>query len=431
MQHEVADYLDFTVPTRYSNLQLIGNGAQGNVCSAYDNKLQAIVAIKKLKYPFSSAAQAQRTFREIAVMKVCKHKNVVKILEILTSEKNLKEFKDVYIVMEYVEMNLDKVIKDRSKEINFDQISYITYQLSCGIKYLQTLGILHRDLKPENIGLTRNLEVRILDFGLARISSNNTDNHNHTPYVVTRAYRAPEVILSWKGYNKALDVWSLGCVMGEMLLSGPMFGAGVNSDELELYIDIVRKIGPPNEEWFDGLAPSIKRLLQRKTSEVQNETDQFSARLSQLAQGLADTTPEQVEDFMNLLMCMLTLDPQLRVTLDEILEHPFLNFNKSEEAEASPSLDQIRRVADIEDISNDKSLSINQWKCMVYELLTEKSDGTEKFLRYFILPVGLLGFGLVQYSCNQKKTSYKAVMCGCVSAAVYYMGFKFKIALQT
>lgn len=428
IQHEVADYLDFTVPKRYSKLQLIGNGAQGNVCSAFDSKSQEMVAIKKLKYPFSSAAQAQRMFREIALMRVCKHKNVIKILEILTPERNVREFKDVYIVMEFVEMSLDQAIKDVSKKINFDEISYITYQLSCGIKFMQTLGILHRDLKPANIGLTRNLEVRILDFGLARISSDDQDNHKNTPCVVTRAYRAPEVILSWRGYNKALDVWSLGCVMGEMLLHGPMFGGGVYSDEIELYLDIVTKIGPPKEEWFNGLEPSVKRSLQQRTSQVDDRTGEFLARLSQQAEGLADTSSEQVEGFMDLLMRMLTLDPEQRVTVDQILEHSFLNFNKSEEAEASPRPEEVRRVLSIESISNDKTLSINEWKNMIYDLITQKQGRTEQSLPWLILPVGVTVGYLVQNSSNQKRMSYTAVLCGCVSAVVYYMSYK--IALQ-
>uniref|UniRef100_A0A4W4DXC5 Stress-activated protein kinase JNK n=1 Tax=Electrophorus electricus TaxID=8005 RepID=A0A4W4DXC5_ELEEL len=184
----------FTVLKRYQNLRPIGSGAQGIVCSAYDHNLERNVAIKKLSRPFQNQTHAKRAYRELVLMKCVNHKNIIGLLNVFTPQKTLEEFQDVYLVMELMDANLCQVIQ---MELDHERLSYLLYQMLCGIKHLHAAGIIHRDLKPSNIVVKSDCTLKILDFGLARTAATGL---LMTPYVVTRYYRAPEVILGM-GYQ--------------------------------------------------------------------------------------------------------------------------------------------------------------------------------------------------------------------------------------
>lgn len=200
----------FTVLKRYQNLRPIGSGAQGIVCSAYDQILERNVAIKKLSRPFQNQTHAKRAYRELVLMKFVNHKNIIGLLNVFTPQKSLEEFQDVYLVMELMDANLCQVIQ---MELDHERLSYLLYQMLCGIKHLHTAGIIHRDLKPSNIVVKSDCTLKILDFGLARTAATGL---LMTPYVVTRYYRAPEVILGM-GYQANVDIWSVGCILAEMV----------------------------------------------------------------------------------------------------------------------------------------------------------------------------------------------------------------------
>ncbi|NXT41199.1 MK10 kinase, partial [Pelecanoides urinatrix] len=141
--------------------------------AAYDAVLDRNVAIKKLSRPFQNQTHAKRAYRELVLMKCVNHKNV--------------SFH--YLVMELMDANLCQVIQ---MELDHERMSYLLYQMLCGIKHLHSAGIIHRDLKPSNIVVKSDCTLKILDFGLARTAGTS---FMMTPYVVTRYYRAPEVIL--------------------------------------------------------------------------------------------------------------------------------------------------------------------------------------------------------------------------------------------
>jgi len=118
--------------------------------------------------------------------------------------------------MELMDANLCQVIQ---MELDHERMSYLLYQMLCGIKHLHSAGIIHRDLKPSNIVVKSDCTLKILDFGLARTAGTS---FMMTPYVVTRYYRAPEVILGM-GYKENVDMWSVGCIMGEMIKGAVLF----------------------------------------------------------------------------------------------------------------------------------------------------------------------------------------------------------------
>ncbi|CAN7994138.1 unnamed protein product, partial [Ixodes hexagonus] len=184
--------------------------------AAYDSVTGHNVAIKKLSRPFQNVTHAKRAYREFKLMKLVNHKNIIGLLNAFTPQKTIEEFQDVYLVMELMDANLCQVIQ---MDLDHERMSYLLYQMLCGIKHLHLAGIIHRDLKPSNIVVKSDCTLKILDFGLARTAGTS---FMMTPYVVTRYYRAPEVILGM-GYKENVDIWSVGCIMGEMIRGAVLF----------------------------------------------------------------------------------------------------------------------------------------------------------------------------------------------------------------
>ncbi|VDQ02549.1 unnamed protein product [Trichobilharzia regenti] len=134
----------------------------------------------------------------------------------------LEDMKDVYIIQTLMDTDLYKLLK--TQELSGEHTCYFLYQVLRGLKYIHSANVLHRDLKPSNLLLNASCDLKICDFGLARV---NDPEHDHmgmlTEYVATRWYRAPEIMLSSKSYTKAIDIWSVGCIFGEMLNRRPLF----------------------------------------------------------------------------------------------------------------------------------------------------------------------------------------------------------------
>ncbi|NXC18193.1 MK09 kinase, partial [Corythaeola cristata] len=182
--------------------------------AAFDTVLGINVAVKKLSRPFQNQTHAKRAYRELVLLKCVNHKNVSLALYFSASKTQvflmLAFLCFRYLVMELMDANLCQVIH---MELDHERMSYLLYQMLCGIKHLHSAGIIHRDLKPSNIVVKSDCTLKILDFGLARTACTN---FMMTPYVVTRYYRAPEVILGM-GYKENVDIWSVGCIMGELV----------------------------------------------------------------------------------------------------------------------------------------------------------------------------------------------------------------------
>uniref|UniRef100_A0ACB8EJY2 Mitogen-activated protein kinase 9 n=1 Tax=Sphaerodactylus townsendi TaxID=933632 RepID=A0ACB8EJY2_9SAUR len=157
---QVADST-FTVLKRYQQLKPIGSGAQGIVCAAFDTVLGINVAVKKLSRPFQNQTHAKRAYRELVLLKCVNHKNIISLLNVFTPQKSLEEFQDVYLVMELMDANLCQVIH---MELDHERMSYLLYQMLCGIKHLHSAGIIHRVGKEEieHTGYNNKWELFIL-----------------------------------------------------------------------------------------------------------------------------------------------------------------------------------------------------------------------------------------------------------------------------
>ncbi|KAK1789477.1 hypothetical protein P4O66_015392 [Electrophorus voltai] len=233
----------WNVPERYRDLVQVGTGAYGTVCSATDRKTGVQVAIKKLHRPFQTRLFAKRAYRELRLLKHMKHENVIGLFDVFTAEISLDRFQDFYLVMPFMGTDLGKLMK--MEKLSEDRVQFLVYQILRGLKheFIRLICLdLRQDLKPGNLAVNQNCELKILDFGLARQADSEM-----TGYVVTRWYRAPEVILNWMHYSQTVDIWSVGCIMAEMLLGRPLFKGNDHLDQLR---EIMKITGTPSQDFI-------------------------------------------------------------------------------------------------------------------------------------------------------------------------------------
>ncbi|ODA80600.1 hypothetical protein RJ55_03559 [Drechmeria coniospora] len=233
----------FEITSRYSDLQPVGRGAFGVVCSARDQLTSQNVAIKKIIEPFSDPILARRTYRELKILKHMRHENVISLRNIFISP-----LEDIYFVTELLSANLYRLITSRPLEKQF--IQYFLYQIMRGLKYLHSAGIVHRDLKSNNILVNENCDLKICDFGLARVQ-----DPQMTGYVSTRYYRTPEVMLTWQKYDVEVDIWSAGCVLAEMLEGKSLYP---EKDDKRQFAIITKLLGKPPDDVIGAIASDSK-----------------------------------------------------------------------------------------------------------------------------------------------------------------------------
>ncbi|KAG9313627.1 kinase-like domain-containing protein [Chiua virens] len=202
----------FNVGTQYQVLDVVGEGAYGIVCSAVHRPSGRKVAIKKIA-PFDHSMFCLRTLRELKLLKFLSEagvsENIISILDII-KPPSLEAFKEVYLIQELMETDMHRVI--RTQDLSDDHAQYFIYQTLRALKALHSADVIHRDLKPSNLLLNANCDLKVCDFGLARsvktAEPSGTETGFMTEYVATRWYRAPEIMLTFKQYTKAIDVWS-------------------------------------------------------------------------------------------------------------------------------------------------------------------------------------------------------------------------------
>ncbi|CAI9094144.1 OLC1v1029833C2 [Oldenlandia corymbosa var. corymbosa] len=231
------------------------------------------------------------------------HENVVAIKDIIRPP-NRDHFNDVYIVYELMDTDLHQIIRS-DQELNDDHCQYFLYQLLRGLKYVHSANVLHRDLKPSNLFLNANCDLKIGDFGLARTTS---ETDFMTEYVVTRWYRAPELLLNCSEYTAAIDIWSVGCIFGEIMTREPLFPGRDYVQQLKLITEL---LGTPDDASLRFLQSDNARRYVRQLPQYPKQ--QLSGRF-----------PNMSPMAIDLLDKMLVFDPSKRITVDEALSHPFL-----------------------------------------------------------------------------------------------------------
>ncbi|GFQ05958.1 mitogen-activated protein kinase 16 [Phtheirospermum japonicum] len=238
-------FTEYGEGSRYKIEEVIGKGSYGVVCSAYDTHLREKVAIKKINDIFEHVSDATRILREIKLLRLLRHPDIVEIKHILLPPSR-REFKDIYVVFELMESDLHQVIK-ANDDLTPEHYQFFLYQLLRGLKYIHTANVFHRDLKPKNILANADCKLKICDFGLARVAFNDTPMAIFwTDYVATRWYRAPELCGSFfSKYTPAIDIWSIGCIFAELLTGKPLFPGKNVVHQIDLMTDL---LGTPPPE---------------------------------------------------------------------------------------------------------------------------------------------------------------------------------------
>lgn len=255
---------NFKVNRDYRIVSLLGHGAYGVVCSAVHRRTGAEVAVKKvtlLDQKFSDEARfrhALKILREIRLVKNFHHPNIINLYDIVRPRS--PELNELYLVMDLMDADLESVLRPKKGSCNLTptQSQHIMYQILSGASELHRRGVMHRDLKPANILLNADCSLKIADFGLAR----ETDEGGClTSYVLTRYYRAPELILEWNAYTSAIDMWAIGCIFAELLRpSHKLLFQGCNLlRQVELIQD---RLGLPTEDELSGLQLSAEVIKQ-------------------------------------------------------------------------------------------------------------------------------------------------------------------------
>lgn len=296
----------FNISSEFQLKSLLGEGAYGIVCSAIHKPTGEIVAIKKIE-PFDKPLFALRTLREIKMLKHFQHENIISIFDIQRPD-SFENFNEVYIIQEMMQTDLHRVIA--TQQLTDDHIQYFIYQTLRAVKVLHGSNVIHRDLKPSNLLINSNCDLKICDFGLARIADSKEMNPNCglTEYVATRWYRAPEVMLTAAKYSKAMDIWSCGCILAELFLKRPLFPGKDYRHQLMLIFGI---LGSPRGK-------DLLSVQSRRAREYINTLP----RCEKIP--LKRAFPHVNPLGLDLLQKMLLFDPSERITAKEALEHPYL-----------------------------------------------------------------------------------------------------------
>ena len=346
------------VGPHYTVKRKVGSGAYGVVVAAVDERTGTNVAIKKVKQAFEDEIDAKRILREIRLMRKFAHPNVISLRDMLTPS-SLEDFEDIYIITDLMSADLQHIIFSKTP-LNEDQQQWILYQCLCGLQYIHSCGVLHRDLKPSNLLIdTETCDVKICDFGLSRGDLPNDatvqgEGSQMTEYVVTRWYRAPEIMLGYHQYDAAIDIWSMGCIFGELLGRKPLLPGQDYIDQLKLIVNLV---GSPAEEdlWYvkNSNASNFMRSLPR-------------ANPMNLQTKFPDASPQALD----LLTQMLTMNPRERVRVEEALTHPWLTPVREQQLEARANFTV--NLNDIEDLQLNKA---NLQRMMYAEICAFHDDG--------------------------------------------------------
>jgi len=325
----------FHVDARYSDLKMIGSGSYGVVCAAMDRKTNSRVAIKKVTDALADAVDAGRVLRELRLLRhIAGRENTLKIRDAYTYPPDMPEFEDVYIVTDLLETDMDRVLRS-SQDLTSQHYRYFLYQLLRSVANMHKASVLHRDLKPSNLLCNANCDLVVCDFGLARGVSNtekqppNTartggrdaapeDENDHlTEYVVTRWYRSPEILGESRYYGAAADIWSVGCIFGEMVdkRRKPIFRGSCPQNQLHL---IAAALGCPTE---DEIAFCTSATARKSMQKVCGSTKVNGRGPWDFKERFPDADPQAVD----LLQKMLLFDPRKRITAEEALNHPYLH----------------------------------------------------------------------------------------------------------
>jgi mitogen-activated protein kinase 1/3 len=265
----------------------------------------------------------KRNLREIRSLRCLHHNSILKLQDIIVYPTEDHDIGELYIVTPLMQSDLHKILKS-DQPLTEEHAKYFLYQLLSALKYLHSANIVHRDIKPSNILINTDCSIKLCDFGLSRSITSGLEDL--TEYVVTRFYRAPEIMLSSHEYTKAVDIWSAGCTFGEILARRVLFPGSNYIKQIDL---IIKAMGKPKEEDLEFIVnPHARNFVSTLEHRDRMPLQEFIGR---------DTSQEALE----LLAKMLEFSPKKRISVEEALRDPYLEeyHESDEEIEAEEPID--------------------------------------------------------------------------------------------
>uniref|UniRef100_F7H6W8 mitogen-activated protein kinase n=1 Tax=Callithrix jacchus TaxID=9483 RepID=F7H6W8_CALJA len=281
-------------------------------------------------------AERRPGVRRRVLIPVPRATQVIGLLDVFTPATSIEDFTEVYLVTTLMGADLNNIVKCQA--LSDEHVQFLVYQLLRGLKYIHSAGIIHRDLKPSNVAVNEDCELRILDFGLARQA-----DEEMTGYVATRWYRAPEIMLNWMHYNQTVDIWSVGCIMAELLQGKALFPGSDYIDQLKRIMEVV---GTPSPEVLAKISSEHARTY------IQSLPPMPQKDLSSIFHG---ANPLAID----LLGRMLVLDSDQRVSAAEALAHAYFSqyHDPEDEPEAEPYDESVEA----------KERTVEEWKELTYQ----------------------------------------------------------------
>jgi len=345
---------------RFNVNQMLGKGAYGIVWKCEEKTTGEVIALKKIFGAFQNATDAQRTFREIIFLQgLADHENIITLLDVINAEND----KDIYLVFEYMETDLHAVI--RANILEDVHKRYIIYQLLKALKYMHSGAVIHRDLKPSNLLLNSECLVKVADFGLARSIEFKEEEQTQvlTDYVATRWYRAPEILLGSTDYTKGVDMWSVGCILGELMLGKPIFPGNSTMNQLERVMEYT---GRPNKVDLEAInspyAETMLDTLSPDNVEVQSWTSLF---------------PSAETDTIDLLTQLLQFNPNKRINVEESLCHAYVEQFHVGNEEDEITCDKKINIP----INDNKKLGVAAYRNELYQNVIKVQQDEKKAKR--------------------------------------------------
>ena len=279
---------------------LLGEGTYGKVYKARSVRTGEAVAMKQMNFDAQVEGVPTTAIREIALLKELSHPNVVRLLDVFCKPNKL------VLVFEFLENDLKKYMKALDGPLSPFTVKHFAYQLCRGVEFCHANRIIHRDLKPQNLLIARRLFLKIADFGLARAFAVPVPAYTHE--VVTVWYRPPEILLGAKLYSVPVDLWSIGCVIGEMATGAPLFAG---DSEIDTIFKIFQTLGTPSEQVWPGVGElpeykaSFPNWLPRGWAQIRNTKQQVGT------------------DGIDLLENLMCYDPRRRLPARRALQHAY------------------------------------------------------------------------------------------------------------
>ncbi|XP_044176321.1 cyclin-dependent kinase-like 5 isoform X1 [Acropora millepora] len=295
---------------KYEVLGIVGEGAYGVVLRCRHKETNEIVAIKKFKDSEENEDVKRTTLRELKVLRMLKQENIVELREAFRRRGKL------YLVFEYVERNMLEMLEEMPNGVPSQKVRNYVFQLIKAIKWCHQNDVIHRDIKPENLLISKDGVLKLCDFGFARAMTVNGSGQ-FTDYVATRWYRSPELLLG-APYGKPVDMWAIGCILGELSDGQPVFPGESEIDQLFTIQKVLGALPPDQMEMFYN-NPRFKGLKFPTSIVPQTLGRKYAGVISGI--------------MLSFMQATLQLDPKERFSIIDAYNHPA--FQQEREAHES------------------------------------------------------------------------------------------------